>query len=87
VIRGAYAYAQGDGPLSDELLAGQLITRFGAQAVYGRSLGYGELRRIWYAEAVVSAYHERARASDWVAWAQQNPQLNSLLLSAMNPYD
>ena len=41
-----------DAPQPNEIKAGRLIERFGAQAVYGRPLGYGEMRRIMLAEHI-----------------------------------
>ena len=41
-----------DAPQPTEIKAGRLIDRFGAQAVYGRPLGYGEMYRIVLAENV-----------------------------------
>ena len=42
----AYAYAEGDGPLTRELELLGLIDRFGAMAIMGRTLGAGEVRRL-----------------------------------------
>ena len=39
-------------PQPTEIKAGRLIDRFGAPAVYGRPLGYEEMRRILLAENV-----------------------------------
>ena len=41
-----------DAPQPTEIKAGRLIDRFGAPAIYGRPLGYGEMRRIMLAEHV-----------------------------------
>lgn len=40
------------GPLPDDLRAGRLVDRFGAQNIYGRPLGYREIARITLAENV-----------------------------------
>ena len=49
---------------------GRLIDRFGSGAVYGRTLGVGEMRRIMRVEAVIDAYHSRA------TWRDESGNLN-----------
>ena len=83
----AYAYAEGDGPEPDELIAGRLVDRFGAAAVYGRPLGYGELKRMLTAENIVNAYRARDASANWAQWATENPELNRLLNEAMSDGD
>lgn len=75
----AYRYAEGGGPMPLEIEALRHIDRFGAQAVYGRPLGYGEALRLMCAENVVQAYQSRAAYPDWTTWAQDNEQANRLL--------
>lgn len=41
-----------DAPQPREIKSGRLVDRFGAPAVYGRPLGYGEMRQIMLAERV-----------------------------------
>jgi len=60
-------------------LAATLIERFGAQSLYGRTLGLGEARRILFAESIVEAHRARARSGDWAEWASANPQHAQLL--------
>lgn len=69
--------------MPSEYMAGKLIDRFGAPAVYGRPLGYGEMRRIMAVESIVNAYQARARSSDWAKWASENPEHNKALIAAM----
>lgn len=64
------------------------MTHYGAQAVYGRTLFVGEMRRMNAAENIVMAYQSRARYRDengsenWVAWAQKYPDLSEILMWA-----
>jgi hypothetical protein len=59
------------------------VTRFGAQAVVGRTLGAGELRRMVATENVVNAYKARKASSNWAEWAAANPGASRLLNAAM----
>ena len=59
------------------------IDRFGALAVLGRSLGAGEINRMRQAENVVLAYQSRAQSANWATWAKDNPEMSSLLITAM----
>jgi hypothetical protein len=59
-------------------MAGRLINRFGAQAVYGRALGYGEMRRILLAENV-ERVAQRFLAKDSAKWFQAHPNDLKLL--------
>jgi hypothetical protein len=79
----AYAYAEGDGPEPWELTQLRAIDRFGAQAVMGRCLSVGEIRRMTVAQSIVGAYQARAKAENWADWARRNPDLSSLLNAAM----
>ena len=79
----AYRYAEGDGPKPQELIQASYIDRFGVQAVMGRQLGAGEMRRMIMAENIVNAYHNRQRAADWVKWAEDYPDEAVLLNYAM----
>ncbi len=47
-----FAWCKDGGQAPTEIEAARLIDRFGAQAVYGRSLGVREMRRIMLAERV-----------------------------------
>ena len=66
-----------------ELVLLGYVDRFGAQAVFGRTPGTKELKSMILAENVINAYKSRERAGDWVAWARENPGLNSLLIMAV----
>jgi len=68
----AYLYAAGDGPKPDELILADYIARFGVQAVIGRTLGAGEMRRIMACENIARAYARRQAAEDWVKWNSDN---------------
>jgi len=66
-----------------ELVLLRYVDRFGANAVFGRTPGAGELRSMVISENVVNAYHSRAKAGDWAKWANENPELNRLLIMAV----
>jgi hypothetical protein len=78
VIAAAYRYAEDGGVIPREIEAGILIDRFGAQAVYGRTLGVKEIRRIAAAENVVNSYRSRQASTDWYAWAKDHPDMARL---------
>jgi hypothetical protein len=78
-----YAYARDGGPKPKELEWMQLIDRFGAQAVLGRALGAGEMRRGMLAEAVYRAYRGYTAAADRAKWESENPEAYKLYLTAM----
>jgi hypothetical protein len=83
---GALDAAEGEAQSPElELLAA--VDRFGAQAVFGRPLGVGEIKRMRMAEDVVKAYASRAKAGDWVAWADGNPRDAALLAWAYRARD
>jgi hypothetical protein len=80
----AYLYAEGDGPEPKELDALRAIGVFGAEAVWGRPIGVGEMRRMMAADAIVRAHMGRAKHKEgWAAWAAANPEQNALLNAAM----
>lgn len=68
--------------LSPELRLLANINKYGVEAVMGRPLGHHEVICLNTAEAIVSAYKERAQAKDWVTWGQENP-VSHLLNEAM----
>ena len=78
-----YRYAEERGPKPPEIEAGELVNRFGAQVVYGRTMTRGEMRAILLAETVVRAYRERAEAGEVATWAIDHPELQTLLVRAM----
>jgi hypothetical protein len=59
------------------------VDRFGAQAVFGRTPGAGELKSMIIAENIVNAYNSRANAGNWAEWAGENPDLNAWLIMAV----
>lgn len=61
----------------------RLIEAYGAQAIYGRTLGAGEVRRMNAATNIVAYYRQRAASGDWVAWARDNPNEAEYLNIAM----
>lgn len=63
------------------------IDRFGAEAVMGRTLGAGEIRRMVAADNVLRAYRSRAHAENWAKWAAENPALNRILNEAIRLAD
>ena len=79
----AYLYADGRGPAPHEIEAGKLLDRWGAPAVFGRALGYGEIQRIHAAEMVVRAYRQSRAAENWAQWYQDNPEVAQVLITAM----
>lgn len=79
LIAAAYAYCEGEGDKPDELQAFEAVEQFGAQAVFGRVMGAGEIRRMMVAHNVVQAYESRAQADNWSEWASQYPKAAELL--------
>lgn len=79
----AWRYAEDGEPMPEDLVTLSYIDRFGAQAVLGRPLGVGEMRRMIAAENVVKAHAEMKRAGDWTAWAERYPEKWRLLTAAM----
>jgi hypothetical protein len=59
------------------------INTFGAQAILGRALGVGEIRRIAAVKNIINAYHARNKSDDQEQWALDNPETNHLLNEAM----
>ena len=89
VIRDALAWARGElSELPEDIEAGRLIERFGVQAVYGRPLGYGEMRRISIAESIARDYQNRSNyrdkngAENWSEWATRFSEANARLIAA-----
>lgn len=57
-----------------------MVERYGAQAVFGRMLGVGEMRRMAAADKVYRAYMARKQSGDnWVQWSTDNPDGAKLL--------
>jgi hypothetical protein len=60
-----------------EIELGHAVDRYGGLAVFGRTIGGLEMRRISLAERVVAAF--RARTGDWAVWDEENPEVANLL--------
>jgi hypothetical protein len=82
----AYAFAEG-GEATDELILGWAIDKYGAQAVYGRTLSFHEIRMLDLADNVVRAYKERERSDNWAEWAENNKSKSRILAQAGKLYD
>lgn len=89
MISDALAWARGElRELPEDIEAGRLIERFGVQAVYGRPLGYGEMRRISIAESIArdyqnrSNYRDKSGAENWSEWSAHYPESNARLIAA-----
>ena len=83
----AYAYAEGDGPIPDELVLARTVDRYGAQAVFGRILSFHEIRMMTLADNVVTAHQERRKSDNWAAWAEANHSKAELLGIAGRLYE
>ena len=64
-------------PMEFEAL--RMVDRFGTPAVFGRSLGYGELRRMALTENIVRAFEARQKSPNFVAWEIEHPDETRLL--------
>lgn len=68
--------------------AGALVDRFGAEAIYGRPLRFGEVHRIIVAENVETAYRGYLAAintEEGVAgWADEHPEAAALIEWALS---
>jgi hypothetical protein len=62
-----------------EIEALRWVDRFGAQAVFGRTLSRGELRRMALAENIVRAFEARQKSANWAAWEIEHPDEADLL--------
>lgn len=78
----AYAYADG-GQMPPEIRLLHAVDRFGAQAVFGRTLGAGEIRRMMVAENIVNCFRARTASSNWAAWETENKAEAKLLQVAL----
>ena len=83
----AYAYADGGGPIPDELVLAWSIDRYGVEAIFGRPLSFQEVRTMTLADNVYSAFKERARSENWAEWAGKFPDKARLLADAGRLYD
>lgn len=79
----AYRYADGEGKIPHELEWLRYGERFGWLAVFGRQPTPREMRLMTTADNVMRAYQSRSTAENWAAWANDNPEMNRLLNSAL----
>jgi len=87
VIAAAYEYASG-GDVSNEIVMGRMIDRFGVHAVMGRPyLGALEIKSIYSAEKVLQTHEEKERCTDWADWAKDNPDDAAFLARAIKAAD
>lgn len=80
----ALQYAERDGPLPRRLEVLHLVKLFGAHSIYGRPIGYHEVRDMLMQADVVSAFQEREKENNWAAWAVNNPYKSKLLEGALS---
>jgi hypothetical protein len=72
-----------EGQYSQEIDTLSKIDRFGIEAITGRRQFYfGELRRMIYAENIVTAYRSRAQSQNWASWVNSNPVMADMLAEA-----
>jgi len=75
----ALAYAEGEGPVTDELVLAWAVSKYGVQAVFDRPLSFHETRVMDLADNVYRAYKERQHSDNWASWASKNPEKARLL--------
>ena len=63
-----------------------MVERFGAQAVYGRSLAVSEMRAVMLTENVVDAYESRKASGSYAEWSEKHPASAKLLADAERAY-
>lgn len=66
-----------------ELEALRFIDRFGAQNVYGRPLGLGEMRRMRIAENIYE-WAKAQNSGERAAWGQAHPEQSAALSYAFS---
>jgi len=86
-VAAALQYAEGDGRLPAEIELLAAVDRYGSNAVFGRVVGAGEIRRMNAAENTIRAYRDREQSDDWPKWARDNPGLARLLAIATKAAD
>lgn len=60
-------------------MLGRNVAKYGAQAIYGRTMSAKEVRMINTAETVYYAYLDRQKSQNWPEWAKEHPFENRLL--------
>ena len=75
----AYAYAAGELPMPPDVELANAVDRFGGMAVFGRTIGALEMRRISLSENIGNAYQAREKADDWAEWSAGNQGAADLL--------
>jgi len=82
----AAAYVVADGgqiSTSPELELLSNIRVYGAEAVVGRPLGAGEIRRMNVAKNIVNAYNDKINADNQAQWAKDNKNKDAILMEAL----
>lgn len=82
MIASAYEYVTDTGGMPHEIELARYVDRFGVEAVFGRVMGAGEIRRIMTAEAVIGAYKSRQKSENWAGWVVEHPGEAELLAHA-----
>ena len=83
----AYAFAEGDGTIPDELVLVRSVNKYGVEAVFGRTLSFHEIRMMTLTENIVNAHDERKRSENWAQWAEVNHGKAELLGVAGRLYE
>lgn len=83
MMAAAWRHAEDGAEPPAELVLLNRIDRFGAQAVLGRTLGAGEMRRMILCENIVKAHQGRKASGNWAEWSLAYPEANRLLTAAM----
>ena len=58
------------------------VDRFGAQAVFGRAMGAGEIRRLTVVDNILQAYRMRSHTENWAEWAESHKRASAMLNEA-----
>lgn len=85
----AYAYALGDAPRPFELDLHDKVSKYGAEAVFGRPLTARDMRDMDTAEKaayIIRMYHEREMSENWAEWAQRHSAINEVLMKLHEDY-
>lgn len=80
----AYRYAESDceGEAPKDLQLLWAIQKYGAQAIYGRTLGRMEIKRMTASENILNLFKERSKSVNWAAWSTSNPAEARMLEAA-----
>jgi len=78
----AYAYAVGSAPPPDEWMLLGYLDRFGTEAVFGKRLDAGMMRRMVLVEKIINAYRESKSTNNLAEWVRHNRAKYELLNEA-----